>query len=63
MAPVGAYIREKGEHVIVHACRECGRERHNRIAADDDFLLVLQLPPAEPRVTHRKPRRALDRSA
>ena len=53
MAPIGAYTRPKGEHVIVHCCHDCGVERHNRIAADDDFTLVLQLPPATPRVARR----------
>ena len=48
MAPVGAFTRPKGEHVIVHRCLACGFERHNRIAADDDFNLVLQLPAVEP---------------
>jgi hypothetical protein len=63
MAPAGAYARPKGEHVLVHRCLECGRERHNRIAADDDFQLVLNLPPAEPRVTRRVARRTLVRTA
>jgi hypothetical protein len=44
MAPIGAFTRPKGEHVIVHRCLACGFERHNRIAADDDFDLVLRLP-------------------
>lgn len=63
MAPVGAYTRPKGEHVVVHRCLDCGRERHNRIAADDDFLIVLRLPPAPPRVTRRTARPDLDRTA
>lgn len=49
MAPAGMFTRPKGEHVILHRCLECGRERYNRIAADDDFGLVLRLPPVEPR--------------
>lgn len=44
MRPVGAFVRAKGEHVIVHRCVGCGFERYNRIAADDDFDLVLGLP-------------------
>jgi len=50
MAPVGAFARGKGELVIVHCCLTCGFERHNRIAADDDFDLVLRLPALKPRV-------------
>lgn len=47
MEPVGAFTRPKGEHVIVHRCLSCGFERYNRIAADDDFDLVLRLPIVE----------------
>ena len=49
MAAVGAFTRPKGEHVIVHRCHNCGHERYNRIAADDDFFLVQRLPLVEPR--------------
>jgi hypothetical protein len=49
MAPVGAFTRPKGEHVIVHRCLGCRFERYCRIAADDDFDLVLSLPEVEPR--------------
>ncbi len=49
MAPVGAFTRPKGEHVIVHRCLGCGFERYCRIAADDDFDLVLSLPEVEAR--------------
>jgi len=48
MAPVGAFTRPKGEHVVVHRCLTCGFERYNRIAADDDFDLVLKLPAVPP---------------
>ena len=48
MAPIGAFTRRKGEYVIVHRCLECGFERQNRIAADDNFDLVLELPTVEP---------------
>ena len=43
MAPAGAFTRAKGEHVVLHHCLGCGIERYNRIAADDDFALVLRL--------------------
>jgi len=49
MAPIGAFTRPKGEHVVVHRCLTCGFERYNRIAADDDFDLVLRLPAVPPR--------------
>lgn len=56
MRPVGAFLRERGEHVILHRCDGCGFERHNRIAADDDFVLVLRLPLIEPRTAGRRQR-------
>jgi len=43
MQPIGYFQRLKGEYVIVHQCLGCGFERFNRIAADDDFELVLSL--------------------
>lgn len=49
MEPRGAFRRRNGEHVLVHRCLSCGFERYNRIAADDDFVLVLRLPAVEPR--------------
>jgi len=39
--------------VIVHRCHGCDFERFNRIAADDDFDLVLALP-AQPARTSRE---------
>ena len=44
MAPGGVFIRGKGEQVLVHHCLGCGLERHNRVAADDDFVAVMRLP-------------------
>lgn len=53
MAPVGHFLRPKGEPVVVHRCLSCGQERHCRIAADDDFDLVLSLPEVAARVAVR----------
>ena len=53
MAPIGAFQRPNGEHVVVHRCLGCGFERFNRIAADDDFDLVLALPVVPPRSAKR----------
>ena len=55
MAPIGAFTRPNGEHVLVHRCLTCGFERHNRIAADDNFDLVLQLPVVEPLRPRQEP--------
>jgi hypothetical protein len=53
MAPIGAFVRRSGEHVVVHRCLTCRFERYNRIAADDYFDLVLSLPPIEARPGRR----------
>lgn len=49
MAPVGHFQRPNGEYMLVHRCMDCTLERFNRIAADDDFSLVLALPELPPR--------------
>lgn len=53
MAPIGHFARPNGEYGLVHRCLACGVRRRNRIAADDDFDLVLALPD----LTHRLPER------
>lgn len=54
MAPVGAFRRRNGEHVLVHRCLSCRFERYNRIAGDDYFELVLSLPLVDPRPAERR---------
>lgn len=49
MEPVATFYRPNGEQVIVHRCRGCGVERHNRIAADDNVLLLESLDVVDPR--------------
>ncbi len=51
MEPIGSFQRPNGEYVIVHHCLGCGFERFNRIAADDDFDLMLSLPALPPRTS------------
>ncbi len=51
MEPIGYFQRSNEEYVIVHRCLGCGFERFNRIAADDDFDLVLSLPELPPRTS------------
>ena len=48
MEPIGSFQRSKGEYVLVHRCHDCGLERFNRIAGDDDFDLVQALPSLPP---------------
>jgi DNA-directed RNA polymerase subunit RPC12/RpoP len=43
MEPVGVFARRTGEYVLVHRCANCGLERYNRIAGDDNFPKVIQL--------------------
>ena len=54
MQPIGSFQRRNGEHVLVHRCLGCSFERFNRIAADDDFELVLALPILPPRANGGK---------
>ena len=55
MGAVGVFARPNGEQVVLHRCRGCGLERHNRIAADDNPLALLRLPPVRPRLGGRRP--------
>lgn len=51
MQPIGYFQRPNGEYVLVHRCLGCDLERFNRIAADDNFELVLSLPMLPPRTS------------
>jgi hypothetical protein len=43
MKPIGLITRRNGEEAIVHRCLGCGKEGPNRIAADDNPVLLEQL--------------------
>ena len=43
MDPVGIWVKEDGEWSILHRCRSCGFIRANRIAADDDEMLLFAI--------------------
>lgn len=45
MAPTGILTRRNGEQVIIHRCLGCGKDDPNRIAADDNPLLLMRLEP------------------
>ncbi len=47
MEPIGLYTRLSGEQVIVHRCLGCGFIRFNRVAADDNPVVVMELQPYE----------------
>lgn len=51
MQPIGQFQRPNGEYVLVHQCLDCAFERLNRIAADDNFDLVVSLPVLPPRTS------------
>lgn len=54
MEPWGVFERPRnGEQVLVHRCRSCGFERHNRVAADDNVVATMRLPVVTPRVSRR----------
>jgi len=51
MEPIAIAVRGDGEWVIVHRCRHCDELHLNRIAGDDNPLLLLRLavkPLAQP---------------
>lgn len=44
MKSVGKKLKSNAEESIVHKCQKCGFERWNRVAGDDNDLLVDELP-------------------
>jgi len=51
MEPITVWVKSDGEWAIVHRCRKCGVLRTNRIAGDDNELLLISLalkPIAQP---------------
>jgi hypothetical protein len=43
MEPIGMVIR-RNEDVLIHRCLGCGKEDPNRIAADDNPVLLETIP-------------------
>jgi hypothetical protein len=43
MESIGVWVRKGGEWAIIHRCSKCGVLKSNRIAADDDPLLLMSL--------------------
>jgi len=43
MEPVAVSVRGGGEWVLIHRCERCGALHGNRIAGDDNELLLLAL--------------------
>lgn len=47
MKPIGIHVQQNKEWSIIHRCTKCNTIRLNRIAADDNDLLLLTMA-AEP---------------
>lgn len=43
MEPISVWVKNNGEWAVVHRCRECGALRANRIAGDDNEVILLSL--------------------
>lgn len=43
MEPIGVWVRKGGEWAVIHRCHSCGTLSSNRIAADDNPLLLMSL--------------------
>lgn len=43
MEPVAVWVRRGGEWAIIHRCKRCGAFHSNRIAGDDNEVLLLSL--------------------
>lgn len=43
MEPIAITVRKNGEWGLVHRCQGCGELGTNRIAGDDNALLLMQL--------------------
>jgi ribosome biogenesis GTPase len=43
MEPISVWTRKGGEWALIHRCRRCGALSSNRIAADDNPILLLSI--------------------
>ena len=43
MEPIGVWVKPSGEWSLIHRCSSCGFIRANRIAADDNEVLLFRL--------------------
>lgn len=53
MEPIAVTVRPGGEWAIIHRCRSCALLRENRIAGDDNIVMLMSLaarPLAQPPV-------------
>jgi ribosome biogenesis GTPase len=43
MEAIGVWVRKGGEWAIIHRCRRCGKLSSNRIASDDNPVLLMSI--------------------
>lgn len=43
MEPVAVWVRKNGEWAIIHRCRRCGKLDSNRVAADDNPVVLMSI--------------------
>ena len=43
MDPIGVWVRKNGEWAIIHRCRRCGHLSSNRVAADDNPMILMYI--------------------
>jgi hypothetical protein len=43
MEPIGIWAKEDGEWAVIHRCQSCKSVRANRVAGDDNELMLLSL--------------------
>ena len=43
MEPIGVWVRKNGEWALIHRCSACGKIVSNRIAADDNSVLLMSI--------------------
>lgn len=51
MEPIAVWVRNKGEWAIIHRCKSCGALSSNRVAGDDNPMLLMSIamkPIAQP---------------
>lgn len=53
MRPIGVFYRPNLEQMVVHECLGCGFIRYNRVAADDNVILLGDLPVVNPTTISR----------
>lgn len=43
MDPIAVWVRKGGEWALIHKCRQCGNLSSNRVAADDNPMLLMSI--------------------